>query len=134
MTRADRLAVERHLLEGGRLLQRPNGTLMARLRRGLREVEIDVRRTFLLALLQERRCAWCGCHVAGTPAQGVERHTVDHVVPLARGGTDDLWNIVLACGACGAPERDRYPTRDEIERHARLLRRLTAIVQPAVAA
>jgi 5-methylcytosine-specific restriction endonuclease McrA len=35
------------------------------------------------------------CQYCGGPAT-----TVDHVIPLARGGTDDLANLVPACAVC----------------------------------
>jgi len=38
-------------------------------------------------------CAW-GCGRAAT--------TVDHVVPLARGGSNDLDNLVPACATCNS--------------------------------
>lgn len=54
----------------------------------------------------------CGQHIAGVEpcVEGggwyikkgyrVRAATVDHVVPLARGGTHDLDNLVLACMGC----------------------------------
>lgn len=36
------------------------------------------------------------CHYCGTPNAG----TVDHVIPVARGGTNDASNLVPACGPC----------------------------------
>ena len=42
----------------------------------------------------DRRCAYC--------SQQVKRPTKDHVIPLSRGGTNDIDNIVPACKYCNA--------------------------------
>ncbi|QWF80935.1 HNH endonuclease [Amycolatopsis sp. CA-230715] len=49
-------------------------------------------------------CAYCGCHAT----------TVDHVVPISRGGARTSWlNTVTACGgtsrSCNARKGDRTP-------------------------
>lgn len=36
------------------------------------------------------------CHYCGAPKAG----TVDHVIPVSRGGTNDASNLVPACGPC----------------------------------
>jgi 5-methylcytosine-specific restriction endonuclease McrA len=41
------------------------------------------------------------CHYCGTRV-GLDNSTFDHVVPLAKGGADDLSNGVLACRRCNA--------------------------------
>ena len=38
---------------------------------------------------------------------GDEATTVDHVVPLSRGGTNDLANLTPACKPCNSSKRDR---------------------------
>jgi hypothetical protein len=38
---------------------------------------------------------------------------VEHVVPTARGGSDDLTNLALACRACNLYKADRLTGRDE---------------------
>ena len=43
------------------------------------------------------RC-WC----CGDDTNPFERFCVDHVVPLARGGTDDIANLVPCCRYCNA--------------------------------
>ena len=43
-------------------------------------------------------CAYCGF------SGGV---TVDHVIPISRGGTNDRKNIVPACSKCNSSKRDR---------------------------
>ncbi|WIG58551.1 MAG: HNH endonuclease [Ktedonobacterales bacterium] len=40
----------------------------------------------------ERRCAYCG--ITGVPLQ------IEHIMPKARGGSDQVSNLTLACAAC----------------------------------
>ena len=40
------------------------------------------------------RCLYCGASFADAPL------TVDHVVPVVRGGSDDATNLATACEAC----------------------------------
>lgn len=61
-------------------------------------------------------CHYCGTSLAFTDEPSTYRETmvggevwqlgnwatIDHVVPLSRGGTDDLDNLVLACNVCNA--------------------------------
>lgn len=44
------------------------------------------------------RCAYCG--------RGDVALTEDHIVPLARGGSDSIDNIAPACGSCNSRKRD----------------------------
>lgn len=46
------------------------------------------------------------CHYCGKFAS---RGHVDHVVPLSRGGSDDLSNLVWACRACNLSKHDKTP-------------------------
>ena len=48
---------------------------------------------FTLLLGPEPSCAYCG---------GSDRVGTDHVVPLARGGSDDVWNWAPACRRCNS--------------------------------
>ena len=51
-------------------------------------------------------CAYCNQH-------STEMHD-DHVVPLARGGTDHWWNLVRACAPCNWAKADKT-TEDFLE-------------------
>lgn len=49
-----------------------------------------------------RECQYCGG----------EADQVDHVVPFARGGTDDPGNLVAACRRCNLAKSDRVAGAD----------------------
>jgi 5-methylcytosine-specific restriction endonuclease McrA len=40
------------------------------------------------------RCEWPGC---GRPAG-----TADHILPVSRGGTSDVWNLRASCARCNS--------------------------------
>lgn len=47
------------------------------------------------------------CVYDGRPAT-----TVDHVVPKAKGGTDELTNLVAACARCNRLKSDKIKSRN----------------------
>lgn len=47
------------------------------------------------------------------------KHHVDHVVPLSRGGSNDISNLVIACASCNLSKSDKLP--HEWEKGGRLL-------------
>lgn len=62
-------------------------------------------------------CHYCRCevvyghHVYLTPEQSQRKCHVDHVTPIAKGGSDDLENLVLACAKCNLQKGTK--THDE---------------------
>lgn len=48
-------------------------------------------------------CYWCKCHLIDETA------TVDHVIPLSRGGLDNANNRVLACQPCNCERGNSMP-------------------------
>lgn len=52
-------------------------------------------------LRDQYKCQYCGCGVTRTTA------TLDHVVPLSRGGKTNFENIVTACHSCNSRKADR---------------------------
>lgn len=52
------------------------------------------------------RCIWCGCQMVRKTMRNSDgsmdpyKATIDHIVPQAAGGSDDISNLVLACFAC----------------------------------
>jgi hypothetical protein len=57
------------------------------------------------------------CRYCGTPAPKAELH-IDHVVPVALGGTNDPSNLTAACTDCNAGKSDLAPP-GEIVRQVR---------------
>lgn len=59
----------------------------------------------LRALIMERdgaKCRWCG---------ETEGLALDHILPVAAGGTDDPDNLQLLCGSCNSSKGDRVPSQ-----------------------
>lgn len=59
----------------------------------------------------EWECSYCGCELNKRSA------TEDHVIPLVKGGTDLIKNIVPACRSCNSSKQDQdlikwYPEQD----------------------
>jgi hypothetical protein len=48
------------------------------------------------------RCHWCGKRIEGTPQ-------ADHVIALARGGANDIGNIVPSCKSCNFRKHTKLP-------------------------
>lgn len=53
----------------------------------------------------EGHCAICGKFVPYT------EFTVDHIVPLAKGGSNDISNLQCACGVCNRIKQDILPEK-----------------------
>lgn len=62
------------------------------------------RRRIKELLAKGRRCYWCGKRFRSASAK-----TVDHVVPLSKGGKHCMSNICVACRWCNTSKRDRGP-------------------------
>lgn len=50
-----------------------------------------------------RQCPYCGRKFG----RGRRRRTLDHVIPVSRGGTHELENILPACSWCNTSKKDR---------------------------
>lgn len=105
------------------------------LMRYVRGVRVALPRAVLAELVASSGglCFYCGADVSGAME-------VDHVVPVARGGTSMLWNLVVACRTCNrkkltltgrefvpAPTRAQLARFDEIDRL--LVRRQLGVLQ-----
>lgn len=75
------------------------------------------------------------CYYCGNPA-GEKPLTIDHVVPVALGGSDDVTNLVAACPDCNSGKSSVMPESELVEKinvatevakaaQARLMRDLT---------
>lgn len=49
---------------------------------------------------QDHRCCYCNAPLEG-------RETIEHVVPLSRGGENNPHNVLLACAGCNSSKQDR---------------------------
>ena len=56
-----------------------------------------------------RECYWCG----------MDADTVDHIIPVAKGGLDIDDNLVAACRKCNFSKRDKLPDEFIMERMRR---------------
>jgi len=78
---------------------------MPRARRGIpASIDRRVRRA------ARNRCGYCL-----SPQHLVMAHLeIEHVIPLARGGTDDESNLWLACPICSGHKRDKIEAQDPV--------------------
>lgn len=51
-------------------------------------------------------CYWCG----------MDANTVDHIIPVAKGGSDDLENLVAACKRCNSAKQDKMPDEFQLQK------------------
>ena len=79
---------------GTRSVNRPRGIVHVAMKRAMRKVALrDC----------GQRCVYCAVHLDQSTA------TLDHVVPLARGGAHDPGNLVVACAPCNRLKGDLQP-------------------------
>jgi 5-methylcytosine-specific restriction endonuclease McrA len=52
---------------------------------------------------QKGKCYWCSKKLNG-------QYHIDHVIPLSRGGSNDISNIVISCPPCNFEKNDRLPS------------------------
>jgi CRISPR/Cas system Type II protein with McrA/HNH and RuvC-like nuclease domain len=78
---------------------------------------------------QDPRCLYCGRYLR---SKGV---TLDHVIPVSRGGTHDPDNLALACPLCNAAKRERTPLEwlADLQRACDLLAR-REVISPEITA
>lgn len=63
-----------------------------------------------------RRCNFA-CYYCGVPASlGLKVLHIDHVIPVALGGTNDPWNLVAACWDCNAGKTNGVPSEELVRR------------------
>ena len=63
-----------------------------------RHIDPDERRA--LWEEQNRRCGYCGTKI------GFSEVTIDHIIPLSKGGTNALDNLQACCGFCNKAKDD----------------------------
>lgn len=84
-----------------------------------------IRRDAVVIALAERdgdRCWYCGC-AFDERSGGGRSLTIDHVEPVAAGGSSDLGNLRLCCASCnrrkGQMGADAYAASEVLERRRR---------------
>lgn len=78
-----------------------------------RRVSFDASTSFMP--FKGRRCFYCREWIAFLKlSTDLHCATVDHFVPLALGGRDNISNVVLACVLCNRRKADRAPTIPEL--------------------
>ena len=50
------------------------------------------------------KCAYCGRH------RNIKYMTIDHIIPISKGGTDDMSNLQCTCKACNNLKEDMFPS------------------------
>lgn len=83
--------------------------------RAVAAAQASLRSLLLLAVCAEQgtNCAYCRVPTVTQPAPG-ERHrerTLDHIVPLSKGGADTIDNVCCCCRSCNARKQAR-PVRE----------------------
>lgn len=53
------------------------------------------------------RCSYCGTEVSIKMGSGEKLATIDHKVPLSRGGTWKRYNLTCACHGCNQEKGDK---------------------------
>ncbi|MDM8552993.1 HNH endonuclease [Desulfobacterales bacterium HSG2] len=61
----------------------------------------------------KRRCAKGVCHYCGRPAPP-KKLTMDHIVPMSRGGRSTKGNVVPACKECNTNKKHLLPMEWEV--------------------
>ena len=52
-----------------------------------------------------KNCYWCGIYVG-------DKYHVDHVIPLSRGGTNYISNLVISCPKCNLSKYNKLPSEN----------------------
>jgi CRISPR/Cas system Type II protein with McrA/HNH and RuvC-like nuclease domain len=66
-------------------------------RAGLNDYQIAI-----LLWGSEFQCVYCGCDISAS-------FTIDHKLPVSRGGSDDLTNLVVCCQRCNSQKGNKTP-------------------------
>jgi 5-methylcytosine-specific restriction endonuclease McrA len=52
---------------------------------------------------------WADCEAWACVYCGAPWEQVEHFIPLARGGADEVWNLWPSCELCNREKSDRHP-------------------------
>ncbi|MCC4266271.1 HNH endonuclease [Microbacterium schleiferi] len=73
---------------------------------------INKRTRFEVLRRDKFRCYYCGARGNETTGDGL---TIDHVIPVALGGSDAATNLVAACGDCNAGKTSTAPDGETVD-------------------
>ncbi len=68
--------------------------------------------------LQDKKCLYCGIPMINDKALATKEvpfYTIDHYIPITKGGGNNAENIVLACGVCNSRKNNKLP--EEFKTH-----------------
>lgn len=60
------------------------------------------------------RCYVCGCRVRESKTRAKDMATLDHIIPLSRGGPHTYDNVKTCCSACNSSKSDAMPTHAQL--------------------
>ena len=60
------------------------------------------------------RCVSCGCKVVKSDTYRPDQATIDHVIPMSKGGSHTVDNIVTMCHTCNSLKSDALITGRQI--------------------
>jgi 5-methylcytosine-specific restriction endonuclease McrA len=70
----------------------------------IKQLRADISREYARLFLTIGRRDGFGCAICGVPDPNLQ---VDHVVPVSKGGTNELSNLQLLCPACNMTKSDK---------------------------
>jgi hypothetical protein len=83
-----------------------------------------------LAKFQNWKCFWCKQHCVNT-TEHMNSITVEHVVPVSKGGPSQTWNLVMACYRCNS-QRSSIPAEEFEVVAAKLLPNTDLIIKSRI--
>lgn len=78
---------------------------MARVSRRIRarlQSEVLFNRKHTLRKMQNNQCCWCGKQMQCEKPGKWDYESIEHLIPLSKGGTDSMSNLALAHRKCNA--------------------------------
>lgn len=93
-------------------------------RNAFRKISRSVRQQLLSRHGKKARCHWCDGPMERFPKGYLVGFcetllTVDHIVPLSKGGSPGIENAVLACAGCNHARNRGYTNKRDAQKEAR---------------
>jgi 5-methylcytosine-specific restriction endonuclease McrA len=74
-----------------------------------------------MRIARRMKAAQPWCTYCGTPATEGNPLTIDHIVPLSRGGTNQLSNLTVACARCNRAKSDAVGSLPPVPRDGEII-------------